>query len=51
VLLDTQDSGLTFLRFEAPVVSPEGHAVLTALLLDGAGNPVRVRIRVTMEGE
>jgi len=51
VSLDTQGSGLTFLKFEAPVVSPEGDAVLTALLLDGAGNPVRVRIRVTMEGE
>ncbi len=51
VSLDTQGSGLTFLKFEAPVVSPEGHAVLTALLLDGAGNPVRVRIRVTMEGD
>jgi len=51
VSLDTEGSGLTFLKFEAPVVSPEGHAVLTALLLDGAGNPVRVRIRVTLEGE
>jgi len=51
VSFDAEGSGLTFLKFEAPVVSPEGHAVLTALLLDGAGNPVRVRIRVTLEGE
>ena len=49
--VDVEGSGLSFLRFEAPFVSPEGHAILPALFLDGAGNPVRLRIRVTMEGE
>ena len=42
---------LAFLKFEAPFVSPEGHAILPALFLDGAGNPVRVRIRVTIDEE
>jgi signal recognition particle receptor subunit beta len=49
--VEVEGSGLSFLRFEAPFVSPEGHAILPALFLDGAGNPVRLRIRVTMEGE
>ncbi len=47
--VEVEGGGLTFLRFEAPYVSPEGHAVLPALFLDGAGNPVRMRIRVSME--
>ncbi len=42
---------LTFLKFEAPFVSPEGHAILPALFLDGNANPVRVRIRVTIDEE
>jgi hypothetical protein len=48
---DVKGSGLTFLKFEAPFVSPEGQAVLPALFIDAAGNPVRLRIRVTMDGE
>jgi signal recognition particle receptor subunit beta len=51
VSADAEGSGLTFLKFEAPFVSPEGHAVLPALFIDAAGNPVRLRIRVTMDGE
>ena len=51
VSLDVEGAGLTFLKFEAPFVSPEGHAVLPVLFLDGAGNPVRVRIRVSMDPE
>jgi signal recognition particle receptor subunit beta len=46
-----EGSGLTFLKFEAPYISPEGQAVLPALFIDAAGNPVRMRIRVTMDGE
>lgn len=42
---------LTFLKFEAPFVSPEGHAILPALFLDGNANPVRVRIRVAIDEE
>jgi signal recognition particle receptor subunit beta len=51
VSADAVGSGLTFLKFEAPFVSPEGQAVLPALFIDAAGNPVRLRIRVTMDGE
>jgi hypothetical protein len=51
VSVEVEGAGLAFLKFEAPFVSPEGHAILPALFLDGAGNPVRLRIRVTMEGE
>ena len=50
VSADVEGAGLTFLKFEAPFVSPEGHAVLPALFLDAAGNPVRLRIRVTLDG-
>lgn len=51
VSADAEGSGLTFLKFEAPFVSSEGQAVLPALFIDAAGNPVRLRIRVTMDGE
>ncbi|MDO8738810.1 MAG: GTPase domain-containing protein [Candidatus Deferrimicrobium sp.] len=51
VSADVEGSGLTFLKFEAPFVSSEGQAVLPALFIDAAGNPVRLRIRVTMDGE
>ena len=51
VSADDAGSGLTFLKFEPPFIAPEGHAVLPALFIDAAGNPVRLRIRVTMDGE
>jgi len=51
VTAGVEGSGLTFLKFETPFVSPEGQAVLPALFIDAAGNPVRLRIRVTMDGE
>jgi hypothetical protein len=51
VSADVEGSGLTFLKFEAPFVSPDGQAVLPALFVDAAGSPVRLRIRVTMDGE
>jgi len=51
VSLEVEEAGLTFLKFETPFLSPEGHAVLPALFLDGAGNPVRVKIRVAMDQE
>jgi len=44
-----EGTGLTFLKFEAPFVSSDGQAVLPALFIDAAGNPVRLRIRVTMD--
>jgi signal recognition particle receptor subunit beta len=51
VSVEVEGGGLTFLKFEAPFVTTEGHAVLPALFLDAAGNPVRLRIRVSMEEE
>jgi hypothetical protein len=51
VSADVEGSGLTFLKFEAPFVSSDGQAVLPALFIDAAGNPVRLRIRVTMDGD
>jgi len=51
ISVEVEGGGLAFLKFEAPFVTPEGHAVLPALFLDGNGNPVRVRIRVSMDEE
>jgi len=51
VSADVEGSGLTFLKFETPFIAPGGQAVLPALFIDSAGNPVRLRIRVTMDGE
>ncbi len=51
VSADGEGSGLTFLKFEAPFIASEGQAVLPALFIDAAGNPVRLRIRVTMDGD
>lgn len=49
VAMKMEGEGLTFLKFEDVFVSPEGHAVLPAVFLDAEGNPVRIRIRVSME--
>jgi signal recognition particle receptor subunit beta len=51
ISVEAEGGGLTFLKFEAPFVSPEGHAVLPALFLDGSGNPVRIRIRMSIDEE
>jgi signal recognition particle receptor subunit beta len=51
VSADGEGSGLTFLKFETPFIAPGGEAVLPALFIDSAGNPIRLRIRVTMDGE
>jgi signal recognition particle receptor subunit beta len=51
VSADDEGSGLTFLKFETPFIAPGGQAVLPALFIDSAGNPVRLRIRVMMDGE
>jgi hypothetical protein len=47
--VDTEGSGLTFIKFETPTIGSEGNAVLPALFLDGAGNPVRIRIRIQID--
>ncbi|MBI5419325.1 MAG: GTPase domain-containing protein [Deltaproteobacteria bacterium] len=49
VSLEVEEGGLTFLKFENPYVTPEGHAVLPAVFMDGGGNIIRLRIRITME--
>ena len=49
VSVKVEGEGLTFLKFEDVFVSREGHAVLPAVFLDAEGNPVRIRIRVSME--
>jgi hypothetical protein len=49
ISLETEEGGLTFLKFENPYLTPEGHAVLPAMFMDVRGNVVRLRIRITME--
>ncbi|MGB7972342.1 MAG: ADP-ribosylation factor-like protein [Candidatus Deferrimicrobiaceae bacterium] len=49
ISLKIKGEGLTFLKFEGVFVSPEGHAVLPAVFLDAEGNPVQIRIRISME--
>jgi hypothetical protein len=49
ISLETEEGGLTFLKFDNPYVSPEGHAVLPAVFLDSQGNIVRLRFRISME--
>jgi signal recognition particle receptor subunit beta len=49
VSVKVEGEGLTFLKFEDVFVSREGHAVLPAVFLDAEGNPMRIRIRVSME--
>jgi signal recognition particle receptor subunit beta len=49
VSMNAEGEGLTFLKFEEVFISPGGQAVLPAVFLDAAGNPVRIRIRVSLE--
>jgi signal recognition particle receptor subunit beta len=49
VSVESEGGGLTFLKFETPVVNGGGNAVLPALFLDSAGNPVRIRIKLQIE--
>ena len=49
VSLETEAGGLTFLKFDNPVIAPQGHALLPAVFIDDRGNIVRLRIRITME--
>lgn len=49
ISVESEGGGLTFLRFDSIFVSPDGHAVLPAVFLDGEGNIVRIRIRVALE--
>ena len=49
IALESDYGELTFLKFETPYVSPEGHAVVPATFMDENGKIVRMRIRITME--
>ncbi len=48
VSVEAEGEELSFLKFEDVRVSPEGDAVLPAVFLDAAGNPVRIRIRISV---
>ncbi|MBI5575027.1 MAG: GTPase domain-containing protein [Deltaproteobacteria bacterium] len=49
ISVEPEGGSLTFLNFETPFLSPEGHAVIPAAFMDDSGNIVRVRIRIAME--
>jgi signal recognition particle receptor subunit beta len=49
ISVETEGGMLTFLKFEAPYLSPEGHAVIPAVFMTDEGDIVRMRIRVTVE--
>jgi signal recognition particle receptor subunit beta len=49
VSVETEEGAPTFLKFENPYITPEGHAVLPAVFMDPAGNIIRMRIRVSVE--
>jgi signal recognition particle receptor subunit beta len=51
ISVETEEGALTFLKFEGPHITPEGHAVLPAVFLDAQGNVVRLRIRIAMEAQ
>ena len=51
VSVKVEGEGLAFLKFEEASISREGHAVLPAVFLDAMGNPVRIRIRISIEEE
>lgn len=49
VSMESEEGGLTFLKFENPYVAPGGDAILPAVFMDDRGNIVRLRIRIAME--
>ncbi|MCL2103287.1 MAG: hypothetical protein FWH25_04550, partial [Syntrophorhabdaceae bacterium] len=51
VSVDAEGAELTFTRFEAPFLAPDGRAVIPALFIDGAGNSVRIRIHIAVDKE
>jgi len=51
VSVETEGGGLKFMQFESPFVAPDGRAVIPALFRDSLGNPVWIRISITMDKE
>ena len=49
VSVDAEGGGLTFVKFENVFVSTEGFVMLPAVFMDASGNPVRIRIRISVE--
>jgi signal recognition particle receptor subunit beta len=49
VSVEAEGGGLSFLKFETPVLDGVGTVVLPALFLDGAGNPVKIRIKLQID--
>jgi len=49
VSVEAEGGGLTFLKFENVFVSTEGFVMLPAVFMDASGNPVKIRIRISVE--
>ncbi len=49
VSVDAEGGGLTFVKFENVFVSTEGFVMLPAVFMDASGNPVKIRIRISVE--
>ncbi len=49
VSVEAEGGGLTFVKFENVFVSTEGFVMLPAVFMDASGNPVKIRIRISVE--
>ncbi len=49
VSVEAGGGGLTFVKFENVFVSTEGFVMLPAVFMDASGNPVTIRIRISVE--
>jgi signal recognition particle receptor subunit beta len=49
VSVDAEGGGLTFVKFENVFVSTEGFVMLPAVFMDASGNPIKIRIRISVE--
>ncbi len=49
VSVEAESGGLTFVKFENVFVSTEGFVMLPAVFLDASGNPIKIRIRISVE--
>jgi signal recognition particle receptor subunit beta len=50
VRVEAGGGGLTFHKFETPTLGEDGNAVIPAVFLDAAGETVRIRIALKVEG-
>ncbi len=49
VSVEAEGGGLRFIKFENVFVSTEGFVMLPAVFMDASGNPVKIRIRISVE--